>query len=59
MKTGSLFLNKGFMALKFYMMKMHDRVEWGYLQLVLGKMAFPQSLIWRIMRCLLWSVYGF
>lgn len=51
MKTRSLFLNQGFMALTLDMMKAYDHVEWAYLQWIFEKIAFPQSLIRQIMQC--------
>ena len=41
----------GFMAVKVDMSKAYDRVEWGFLEAIMGKLGFEQKWINLIMMC--------
>jgi hypothetical protein len=41
----------GFMGIKLDMSKAYDRVEWGFLEVVMAKMGFPARWIKLIMEC--------
>lgn len=51
MKTGKLFLNGNFMAVKLDMMKAYNWVEWSYLEWMLQKMHFPLHWVHSIIKC--------
>ena len=42
---------KGSLALKLDINKAYDKVEWNFLQSIMGKIGFPDSWIERVMSC--------
>ncbi|MCI87172.1 RNA-directed DNA polymerase (Reverse transcriptase), partial [Trifolium medium] len=47
------------MAVKLDMSKAYDRIEWCFVQTVLQKMGFPESLVNVIMKCISTVSYQF
>lgn len=47
----------GWMALKLYMSKAYDKVEWGFLETMLIKMGFHRRLVNRFMECITSAKY--
>lgn len=43
---------RGFVALKLDMSNTYDRVEWNYVEAVLAKLRFPESITRLILRCI-------
>ena len=48
----------GEMALKLYMSKAYDRVEWMCLERIMEKLGFVERWIWLIMQCVSFVTYA-
>ena len=51
--------NRFSMAIKTYMSKAYDRLEWGFISMVLGEMGFHPTFIRLIMQCITTVSYTF
>jgi hypothetical protein len=48
----------GYMGIKLYMSKAYDKVEWAFLESVIGKMDFPARWIQLVMECVRTITYA-